>query len=169
MALYFYNGDIAEGRKAAKKLYDVVSAEAIRAVLQAQDELIKSSPTLNRSGVILECTPKKAVAAVPLEATAYSGRGTAAEMSVFLFYADKAVDGLVQNTVRQWARFAAETAPASSASDGLCYGNLDPEAATSDASTVFGPNYKRLREVKRKYDPDNIFNKWHPIQPASLA
>ena len=34
------------------------------------------------------------------------------------------------------------------------------------ASVVFGGNYERLRELKKKYDPQNVFNKWHPIEPA---
>lgn len=29
---------------------------------------------------------------------------------------------------------------------------------------VFGNNLARLRELKDKYDPDNMFNKWHNIK-----
>lgn len=31
---------------------------------------------------------------------------------------------------------------------------LEPEKA-------FGPNVKRLQDLKTKYDPDNVFWKWH--------
>lgn len=31
---------------------------------------------------------------------------------------------------------------------------------------MFGENYQRLRELKRKYDPRFVFNKWYPIPPA---
>jgi FAD/FMN-containing dehydrogenase len=37
---------------------------------------------------------------------------------------------------------------------------------TTDAAIVFGTNYPRLREIKKKYDPDNVFHKWYPIKPA---
>lgn len=48
----------------------------------------------------------------------------------------------------------------------------DPEAVAGDkvfdkARLVFGENYGRLQQLKRKYDPENIFNKWFPIVPAS--
>lgn len=36
----------------------------------------------------------------------------------------------------------------------------------SRIETAFGPNYKRLREVKRAYDPDNVFKINHNIPPA---
>lgn len=36
----------------------------------------------------------------------------------------------------------------------------------SRIETAFGPNYNRLREVKRTYDPDNVFTVNHNILPA---
>jgi len=45
---------------------------------------------------------------------------------------------------------------------------LDPDAAASEdkARLAFGENYERMREIKRVYDPDAVFNKWFPIPPA---
>jgi len=34
------------------------------------------------------------------------------------------------------------------------------------SKVVFGDNYPRLQKIKKRYDPDNIFNKWFPITPA---
>ena len=34
------------------------------------------------------------------------------------------------------------------------------------AEALFGENYSRLQELKKKYDPENIFNKWFAITPA---
>ena len=32
---------------------------------------------------------------------------------------------------------------------------------------LFGENYARLQELKKKYDPDLVFFKWNPITPAA--
>ena len=34
------------------------------------------------------------------------------------------------------------------------------------AQEMFGGNYPKLRELKKKYDPGFVFDKWYPIQPA---
>ena len=33
--------------------------------------------------------------------------------------------------------------------------------------SLFGENYARLQELKKKYDPDLVFFKWNPIVPAA--
>lgn len=35
------------------------------------------------------------------------------------------------------------------------------------ARKIFGPNYPRLQEIKAKYDPDMIWNRWFAIRPAT--
>jgi hypothetical protein len=34
------------------------------------------------------------------------------------------------------------------------------------AARLFGANYSRLQDVKRRYDPNVVFRSWHPIQPS---
>ena len=34
------------------------------------------------------------------------------------------------------------------------------------SSLVFGEKYNRLRQIKRKFDPDFVFKKWFPIVPS---
>ena len=36
---------------------------------------------------------------------------------------------------------------------------------TTRSARAFGPNYDRLVEVKRRYDPDNVFHLNHNIVP----
>lgn len=95
-----------------------------------------------------------------------------AEGIIFQFYTDPSLDDLVQGQVRAWAQIISERTPVAfkagkgGESLGVGYTNFDPDASGSDAARVFGPNYKRLREVKKMYDPENVWNKWYPIEPA---
>jgi FAD/FMN-containing dehydrogenase len=37
----------------------------------------------------------------------------------------------------------------------------------NNAAVLFGEKYPRLQELKKKYDPENIFNKWFAITPSA--
>ncbi|KAI0026721.1 FAD-binding domain-containing protein [Vararia minispora EC-137] len=44
--------------------------------------------------------------------------------------------------------------------------NVDGPIAAAKAQALFGPHMTRLAELKRKYDPDLVFNKWYAIKPT---
>ena len=46
------------------------------------------------------------------------------------------------------------------------WGYYNGGSGKTDASVIFGGKYEWLRELKRKFDPENVFNKWYPIEPA---
>jgi len=44
---------------------------------------------------------------------------------------------------------------------------LDVDEAGDPAAVAYGPNYSRLRELKAKYDPENVFHVNVNIKPRS--
>ena len=62
-----------------------------------------------------------------------------------------------------WAReFYAATRPFASST---AYVNFLPEEDGERLSSIYGSNYARLRAIKAKYDPENVFRVNQNIKP----
>ncbi|HET7226575.1 MAG TPA: FAD-binding oxidoreductase [Candidatus Eisenbacteria bacterium] len=94
------------------------------------------------------------------EATAYAHRGTRYVLNVHARWEDAADDA---SNVR-WARDVFE-AMAPFASAGVYVNFLTADEADR-VRVAYGPNYERLAQVKRRYDPDNLFRSNQNITPA---
>lgn len=198
--LYFYNGTPEDGKKAAKKLYDIgpiaempfnelpyvqlnsmmnqasahggrkymkgvtvqpkLTLEAAKDLLAAMNESVKDNPGFLVSGCQFEYVPKHAISSVPLESSAFVGRGAGRECLIFAMYTDPSLDTRARDTVRHWSNVLSDTGSKAAPGDDAYvsgYTNYDPEPKS--AALAFGPNYNRLREVKRRYDPENVWSK----------
>jgi FAD/FMN-containing dehydrogenase len=99
-------------------------------------------------------------ALVPEDATAFPHRRTGFNMGVFSQWSEAKESG----RGIAWAR---ETA---ASLDRFCaagrYSNYQSEEEADAAAAIYGANLPRLREVKRRYDPDNVFHLNQNIAPA---
>ncbi len=112
------------------------------------------------SAMLLE-TYSGAVVRVPVAATAYSHRAPGFNFLVVSEWLDASEDA----TNIAWARQTFEAMQPALARGG--YSNYLGADETEDrVASAYGASYQRLREVKRRYDPDNLFHMNQNILPA---
>jgi FAD/FMN-containing dehydrogenase len=101
-----------------------------------------------------------AITRIPEDATAWPHRHAGFNLVMTAEWTDPAqTDTMVAWTRETYAKLEPHAA-------GLRYVNYldgDDSAATGSA---FGPNFARLRDVKRQYDPDNVFHNNQNIPPS---
>jgi len=100
-----------------------------------------------------------AMARVPVEATAFAGRDANFVMNVHTRWQEARDDARCIG----WAReFYNATRPYASST---AYVNFLPDEDGERLSTTYGGNYAKLREIKAKYDPENVFRVNQNIKP----
>ncbi|HEY6030304.1 MAG TPA: FAD-binding protein [Gaiellaceae bacterium] len=101
-----------------------------------------------------------AAARVPAEATAYAHRRRRIMLNVAALYGSAA-----EASVHE--AWAGDTAALLGAGDDAVYVNfLGDEGPERVRAAYPGPTWERLREVKRRYDPGNLFRLNHNVPPA---
>lgn len=96
---------------------------------------------------------------VPADAMAYGHRDARFVMNVHGRWDDRADDARCIAWARQFFNAAAPYASAGA------YVNFMTEEEGSRVAAAYGDNYARLVELKRKYDPTNVFHVNQNIQP----
>ena len=189
-----YSGDMKEGEKATKALRglgrpiaDVVSPHPFTAWQAAFDPLLtpgarnywKSHDFADLPDAAIKVivdavrtlpSPEcevfiahvgGAMARVAPNATAWSNRNAHFIMNAHTRWRDKAEDAACV----AWARQLFEaTAPFAS---GSVYVNFMPEDENDRVANAYGANYRRLAEIKRRYDPQNLFRINQNIRPTT--
>ncbi len=102
----------------------------------------------------------RAIADVPEDGTAFTGRGAAFWAAAEIVWNDDGLD----DACRSWAKAAADTA-APHATVGR-YVNDVTDIGRDVARTIYGgAKYERLVALKREWDPDNVFRLNQNIRP----
>lgn len=97
---------------------------------------------------------------VPKDATAFPQRNLADALHIFPGWPDAASD----DQIMAWAQGLYEKlAPFA---EGGVYVNMLAEDEEDRIRAAYGDNYPRLRQIKKKWDPDNVFRMNHNIRPA---
>ncbi|KAJ4176605.1 hypothetical protein NW755_014325 [Fusarium falciforme] len=98
-------------------------------------------------------------------ATAFANRGEHYIAVMGLMYDDASLDAEVRAFKRELSDYITTTcgykgkrAPGDPAP---CYVNLEHEALSPE--DAFGDHVEQLRELKCRYDPQNVFHKWHGV------
>jgi FAD/FMN-containing dehydrogenase len=188
-----YAGDLAEGEKATaelrklgKPIADVVAAAPFAGWQQAFDPLLtpgarnywKSHDFIDLSDEAIatllaavrqlpgpECEifvghVGGAAGRVAVDATAFPQRKSHFVMNVHARWQEQAMD----KACIDWARQLFEAAAPHAA--GTAYINFMPEDEANRVEAAYGPNYTRLAQVKRRYDPSNLFRMNQNVAPA---
>jgi FAD/FMN-containing dehydrogenase len=100
---------------------------------------------------------------VPVDATAYALRSEGYNAAIITEWLDPA---LTERCIG-WARRAYEALlPLAGRQRYINYLDEDDTTAGGSLAAVYGPNLPRLREIKKRYDPDNFFRMNLNIPPA---
>ena len=102
----------------------------------------------------------------PRDATAYAGRDVAHNIVIEgVWLPDESAEHAAAETA--WARRFLEALQPHRA--GVYVNFLDSDDDTSRVREAYGDDtYRRLAEVKAKYDPENVFHNNKNIQPSTL-
>lgn len=95
------------------------------------------------------------------EATAFPQRNSHFVMNVHARWRENAMDGACVG----WARELFEATKPHAI--GTAYINFMPEDETDRVEAAYGGNYARLSEIKRRYDPQNLFRMNQNVKPQA--
>ncbi|KAF3934284.1 hypothetical protein ABW19_dt0203837 [Dactylella cylindrospora] len=153
-----------------------VADEVLQETVDRFKELVLKDPEhLGVSKMLLDLRDYSKVAAVPLDATAYANRRTGMLIGVDVIWDEPSLDAQLFKETREFMASLREKIKEINAQKGVAEEGTHVAATTLYAlitdgkeklMSVFGPNLPKLRQLKRKYDPDMMWNKWYPIEPA---
>ncbi|KAI6769840.1 hypothetical protein HG530_004469 [Fusarium avenaceum] len=121
---------------------------------------VESEPDTLSSIVMIECIPYQKIREVPVETTAFNSRGKYFNIGVQYKWQDESLDTKIREFNRGFQKGIRELGyNDKSLSDGIGHYLNYVSTDQISAEDAFGTNSKRLRALKRQYDPDNVFDK----------
>ena len=135
------------------------NADDIR--LEALDELVDLVGTAPGEGTFSATAMRGAIGRVPEDAMAYAGREAAFDLSADSGWEDPALD----DANRDWVRRAMAVVEADFTLGR--YANENADVGPEQTRLLYGDaKVARLAQLKRTWDPDNVFHLNHNVAPA---
>jgi FAD/FMN-containing dehydrogenase len=131
---------------------------------------ITSHSDMNKSILVFEFFPTAAIRATRHDATAFANRGEHYLAVTAIMYDDPSYDAEVRAFKRELSDYIAKTCgyhgKQAAGDRAPFYVNLEHESLSPE--DAFGDHVERLRELKQRYDPENIFHKWHSVVGSGI-
>lgn len=142
-----------------------LNAEFIAEAGRRFTDFIISHGGMSKSVLVFEFFPTMAIQATPHDATAFASRGDHYLAIMALMYDDASHDAEVRTFKRHLSHYIQTTCGyhgrRAHGDHAPFYVNLEHESLKPEEA--FGSHVDKLRELKAKYDPQNVFHKWHGV------
>ncbi|KAF5721298.1 6-hydroxy-D-nicotine oxidase [Fusarium mundagurra] len=136
---------------------ELSTAESIRDKFTG---FVEDTPGTEGSVVMIECIPQKTIRTIPVESTSFNSRGNYYNVGINYKWMDESLDTKIRQFNRGFQKSIRELGYDDKAlSDGIGHYLNYVSTDTISAEEAFGSNSKRLRGLKKQYDPDNVFDK----------
>jgi hypothetical protein len=120
------------------------------------------------SKIVMEIRSHAKTSSVPVSAMAYALRRPSIMGGIDVQYNLSVSDTVMRDEVRRIGDIARDmTRKKGLYPEGTAIFNANLSSGEEKISDMFGENLPKLRELKKKYDPNFVFNKWYPIAPAA--
>ncbi|KAF3186451.1 hypothetical protein TWF788_003309 [Orbilia oligospora] len=152
-----------------------LSVDILKRTVQKFKEVVATRPeSLSVSKLLFDLRDYSKVASVPLDATAYANRREGCLIAVDFIWDKEELDKeMMQVTkdfiaeVRDWIKQDNEQKGIADVGAHVAATTLYALVSDGDEKlvSVFGPNLGRMKELKKKYDPGMMWDKWYPVDP----
>ncbi|KAL5632777.1 hypothetical protein ACGC1H_005655 [Rhizoctonia solani] len=130
-------------------------------------KMVTENPVASASVIMWELYHPGAFSSVPKDATAYGNRAPTYNIGYFMNWSDPAWTEQSIPTVlaldKEFMKLRDAHFPPDLVGEGGYINYQDAESQKGGVSRRFASHFPRLVEIKRKYDPENLFGKWFAI------
>lgn len=149
-------------------MYSPLNVDTMEALVKDFDAFFKKyGSAVAPSKFLIEFRSHAKTLSVPPSATAIRARRKAFTLAMEVQYDKTISDLMMREEVKAMigkVKVAMKREGLTRGGDNFTLANIaDGNEKVAD---MFGENLSRLRELKRKFDPNFIFNKWFPIPPS---